>query len=149
MGSNKKLKFVIGGLVIVAAIASLAFFAVRENMVYYYTVTELQGKGPSTNVQGLGRPGRRHASRRAAWASPSPSRSTTRPRPNKRPVRDVHRRGARHVPGAAAEEPAPEVVVEGDYLSEGSSTRLDLLAKCPTKYEGRPGGGGDGTSATQ
>jgi len=48
---GKKLKFVIGGLVVVAAIASLAFFAVRENMVYYYTVTELQDKGASTNVR--------------------------------------------------------------------------------------------------
>jgi len=49
--SGKKLKFLIGGLVVVAAIASLAFFAVRQNMVYYYTVSELTAKGPATNVR--------------------------------------------------------------------------------------------------
>ncbi|OFV80692.1 MAG: hypothetical protein A2W26_06930, partial [Acidobacteria bacterium RBG_16_64_8] len=52
--SRKKWKFVIGGLIVVLAIGTLAYFALKGNMVYYYTVQELTAKGPSENVRVAG-----------------------------------------------------------------------------------------------
>jgi cytochrome c-type biogenesis protein CcmE len=35
------------------------------------------------------------------------------------------------------EEPAPEVVITGDYLQNKEFSSVDLLAKCPSKYEAK------------
>lgn len=133
---NKKLKFVIGGLVIVAAIASLAFYAVRQNMVYYYTVTELEAKGPSQNVKvsgdlvvgsikngGVGQP-------ITFQIHDKSSPNTILLVSHTGPVPDTFRE-------PRADEPAPEVVVTGDYMQNKQFSSVDLLAKCPSKYEAK------------
>ncbi|MHB9149270.1 MAG: cytochrome c maturation protein CcmE [Thermoleophilia bacterium] len=143
MGS-KKLKFLIGGIVVVGAIASLAFFAVRENMVYYYTVTEALAKGESTNVRvagdllngtledtGVGEPIRFRIYDKAVPES----------------TLFVEFTGV--VPDSFKDDPATpiEVVVEGDLLKDGTFAADFMMAKCPTKYE-RTDADGTGTPPT-
>lgn len=131
---NKKLKFVIGGLVIVAAIASLAFFAVRQNMVYYYTVAEIQDKGPSENIKVSGdlvvgsikRGGVGQAITFQIHDKTSPDKVLSVSHTG--PVPDTFRE-------PLPEEPAPEVVITGDYMQSKQFSSVDLLAKCPSKYE--------------
>ena len=130
--SGKKLKFLIGGLVVVAAIASLAFFAVRQNMVYYYTVSELTAKGPATNVRVAGNLVNGTLVK-GGVGDPIQFKIYDKGAPAK--VVFVSYTGA--VPDTFKDDPAQpmEVVVEGDYLSDGTFNADFLLAKCPSKYE--------------
>ena len=48
---KKRLRFIIGGVVIVVAVVALVAFAMTKNSVFYYTVSELQAKGQSENVR--------------------------------------------------------------------------------------------------
>jgi cytochrome c-type biogenesis protein CcmE len=129
---GKKLKFLIGGLVVVAAIASLAFFAVRENMVYYYTVTELQEKGASTNVRVSGD---LVSGTLVKGSVGEPIKFKIYDPADKNKVVFVTYTGA--VPDTFKDDPANQVqvVVEGDYLTDGTFNADFLLAKCPSKYE--------------
>jgi cytochrome c-type biogenesis protein CcmE len=129
---GKKLKFLIGGLVVVAAIASLAFFAVRENMVYYYTVTELQDKGASTNVRVSGD---LVSGTLVKGNVGEPIKFKIFDPADKNKVVFVTYTGA--VPDTFKDDPANQVqvVVEGDYLTDGTFNADFLLAKCPSKYE--------------
>ena len=129
---GKKLKFLIGGLVVVAAIASLAFFAVRENMVYYYTVTELQDKGASTNVRVSGD---LVSGTLVKGNVGEPIKFKIYDPADKNKVVFVTYTGA--VPDTFKDDPANQVqvVVEGDYLTDGTFNADFLLAKCPSKYE--------------
>ncbi|MCZ7665025.1 MAG: cytochrome c maturation protein CcmE [Thermoleophilia bacterium] len=130
--SGKKLKFMIGGLVVVLAVGTLVYFAIKGNMVYYYTVEELTAKGPSQNVRvagdlvngtlekgGVGEP-----IRFEIYDKNAPDRTLF-----------IKYTGA--VPDTFKDDPANpvEVVVEGDYLNDGSFDANFLLAKCPSKYE--------------
>ena len=129
---GKKLKFLIGGLVVVAAIASLAFFAVRENMVYYYTVTELQSKGTSANVRVSGD---LVSGTLVKGNVGEPIKFNIYDPADKNKVVFVTYTGA--VPDTFKDDPANQVqvVVEGDYLTDGTFNADFLLAKCPSKYE--------------
>ncbi len=143
MGS-KKLKFLIGGLVVVGAIASLAFFVGRQNLVYYYTVTEVLAKDEAANVKvagdlvngtleegGIGDPIRFKIYDKAA------------------PENTLLVEFTGVVPDTFKDDPATpmEVVVDGDLLTDGTFVSDSMMAKCPTKYE-RAGSDGTGTAAT-
>lgn len=129
---GKKLKFLIGGLVVVAAIGSLAFFAVRENMVYYYTVTELESKGPSANVRVSGDLVNGTLVKGAVG---EPITFKIHDPADKNKVMFVTYTGA--VPDTFKDDPnnQVQVVVEGDYLTDRTFNADFLLAKCPSKYE--------------
>jgi cytochrome c-type biogenesis protein CcmE len=129
---GKKLKFLIGGLVVVAAISSLAFFAASKNMVYYYTVTELQGKGSSTNVRVSGD---LVSGTLVKGNVGEPIKFKIYDPADKSKVMFVTYTGA--VPDTFKDDPSNQVqvVVEGDYLTDGSFNANFLLAKCPSKYE--------------
>lgn len=131
MGS-KKLKFIVGGIVVAAAISSLAFFAVRDNMVYYYTVTEVLAKGPATNVRvagdlvngtlvkgGVGEPIDFEIYDKDA------------------PESTLFVTFTGTVPDTFKDDPNTpiEVVVEGDLQTDGTFLADFMLAKCPSKYE--------------
>jgi len=132
---KKRMKFLIGGLVIVAAIASLAFFAVRGNMVYYYTVTELQQKGASQNVQVSGNLVRGTIKEGQGLGDPITFQISDKDAADK--VISVSFTG--NVPDTfrepRPEDPVPEVVIKGDFRSDQSFDANFLLAKCPSKYE--------------
>lgn len=143
---GKKLKFLIGGLVVVAAIASLAFFAARENMVYYYTVTELQGKGSSTNVRVSGD---LVSGTLVKGNVGEPIEFKIYDPADKGKVMFVTFTGV--VPDTFKDDPnnQVQVVVEGDYLTDGTFNADFLLAKCPSKYEKAQADGAAGSSAGQ
>jgi cytochrome c-type biogenesis protein CcmE len=144
MGS-KRIKFLVGGLVVVAAIVALAFFAVRGNAVYYYTVTELQQKGPAPNVRVAGdlvsgtlvKKGVGEPIEFEIYDKGAPDNAIF-----------VTYTGA--VPDTFKDDPdvPVEVVVEGDYLSDGTFNADFLLAKCPSKYEKKAEEKAEETSAT-
>jgi len=130
--SRKKWKFIIGGLVVVLAIGTLAYFALKSNMVYYYTVQELTAKGPSENVRVAG----------------DLVNGTLRKGGVGMPIKfEIYDKGAPdttlfvtftgNVPDTFKDDPANpvEVVVDGDYRSDGTFDANTLLAKCPSKYE--------------
>ncbi len=131
MGS-KKIKFLVGGLVVVAAIVALAFFAVRGNAVYYYTVSELQSKGPASNVRVAGDLVSGTLVKKDV-GEPIEFEIYDKAAPDS--VLFVTYTGA--VPDTFKDDPGVpiEVVVEGDFLSDGNFNADFLLAKCPSKYE--------------
>jgi cytochrome c-type biogenesis protein CcmE len=131
MGS-KKLKFVVGGIVVAAAIASLAFFAVRDNMVYYYTVTEMLSKGPSTNVRVAGDLVNGTLVK-GGVGEPIEFEVFDKDVPESKLL--VVFTGT--VPDTFKDDPSTpmEVVVEGDLRSDGTFAADFMLAKCPSKYE--------------
>ncbi len=50
---KKSQKFLIAGIVIVAAIGALIYVGIKESGVYYMTVSELSSKGSSVDGQGM------------------------------------------------------------------------------------------------
>lgn len=129
---GKKLKFLVGGLVVVAALGTLVFFAVRGNMVYYYTVTELLGRGPAQNVRVSGDLVN-GTLEKGGVGEPITFKIYDKAAPKN--VLFVKYTGA--VPDTFKDDPANpvEVVVEGDYLADGTFDADFLLAKCPSKYQ--------------
>lgn len=142
---TKKLKFVVGGLVVFAAIASLAFFAVRENMVYYYTVTEMLQKGESANVRVAGDLVNGTLEKGEVG---QPIRFKIYDKDAPESVMFVKFTGV--VPDSFKDDPSTpvEVVVEGDFLADGTFLSDFMLAKCPTKYESAAGKDGGTTSTS-
>ena len=130
--SGKKLKLTIGGLVVVLAIGTLAYFAFTGNMVYYYTVQELTAVGPSQNVRVAGDLVN-GTLERGGVGEPIKFKIFDKGAPDH--TLFVTFTGA--VPDTFKDDPANpvEVVVDGDYLSDGTFDASVLLAKCPSKYE--------------
>lgn len=128
---GKKLKLLIGGLVVVAAIGSLLFVA-GKNSVYYYTVTELQGKGSSPNVRVSGD---LVSGTLVKGNVGEPIEFKIYDPADKGKVMFVTFTGT--VPDTFKDDPnnQVQVVVEGDYLTDGTFNADLLLAKCPSKYE--------------
>lgn len=143
MGS-KRLKFLIGGLVVLGAITSLAFFAVKENMVYYYTVTEVLAKGETDNVKVAGDL-LNGTLEKGGIGDPIYFKIYDKEAPEN--TLFVEFTGV--VPDSFKDDPATpvEVVVDGDLLTDGTFVADSMLAKCPTKYE-RAGTDGTGAAAT-
>jgi cytochrome c-type biogenesis protein CcmE len=127
---GKKLKFAIGGAVIVLAVVALVFFAARGTAVYYYTVGEIQAKGASTNVRVAG------MLVNGTIVQGSMADSLTFQIRDKGAVDRILKvdfKGAR--PDTFKDEPNTEVVVEGDFVAPDRFEARSMLAKCPSKYE--------------
>ena len=124
---RRQAKFIMGGLIVVAAVVYLILTGVKGSATYYLTIEELVARAP------VGR------TVRVAGVIQGESISWT-PRDlllefkiaaqgRTLPVRyhgsrpDMFRDGA-------------EVVVEGQYTREGIFDAHSLLLKCPSKYEG-------------
>ncbi|GAB4256499.1 MAG: hypothetical protein Kow00129_17010 [Thermoleophilia bacterium] len=127
---NKRLKFLVVGLVVLAAIASLATYAIQQNAVYYYTVGEVVEKGPSTNVRVSGSLVNGTVEQGGLG---EPLRFQIRDEGIEEPVLFVTYTGT--VPDNFRDDPGVEVVLTGDYLGESEFDATEMLAKCPSKYE--------------
>lgn len=124
----KKKKFLIGGLVILAAVAYLMYTGFQGSAVYYLTVSEVKEKGLADSNTDLRVTG--------TVVNGSVARD-----PNSLQVRfaiadaggalAVNYRGV--VPDTFKE--GNEVVVEGRWNPEGIFQAKVLLAKCPSRYE--------------
>lgn len=128
---RKKMKFVIAGVVVAAAIGSLIFFGVQENMVYYRTVSELKEEGPTgdiVKVSGQLVPG-------TVEQEGIGDTLEFQIRDMEKQDEEIHVVFTGSVPDAFRDEPGVEVVVDGEYLASGSFEAYEMLAKCPSKYE--------------
>jgi cytochrome c-type biogenesis protein CcmE len=126
-------KFVFAGALIIAGICYLMFSGISESMVYYYTVSELRGQSPNmiskgVRVSGHVRPGSIQVSdngTRADFLVYEKSTDESIPVTYSGIIPDTFKDSA-------------EVVVEGTYeVSSGTFVATTLLAKCPSKYEGK------------
>ena len=124
--SGKRLKFLVGGLVIVLVVGYLIFSAARGSAAYYLTVKELEQQGPSTrNVRVAGNV----VGESIAWEP--------RDLDLRFDITDESGRlsvvysGAR--PDMFLDE--AEVVVEGKLGPEGVFEARTMMLKCPSKYE--------------
>ena len=124
--SGKRLKYLIGGLVIVVVVGYLIFSAARGSAAYYLTVQELHEQGPSArNVRVAGyvvgesivwQPRDLHLAFDMTDESGQLSVVYSGARP------DMFRDQA-------------EVVVEGKMGPDGVFEARTMLLKCPSKYE--------------
>ncbi len=124
---NAKLKFVVVGVVLLAALGYLIFNSVSTSAEYYLTVGELKNKGAqvySQNVRVAGIVDGATIVKNAGTLQ-----FTAEDASGKLPV--VYKGGA--VPDIFG--PGIQVVVEGKYGSDGTFQANNLLAQCPSKYE--------------
>jgi cytochrome c-type biogenesis protein CcmE len=127
---GKKLKFLIGGIVILLILAYLVYSGMRGSMVYYLTVSELKAKADSLYGQGL-RVSGEVVKGSIQWnAAELELRFQLMDQGDKLPVvyhgvkPDMFKDGA-------------QVVVEGQYTTEGLFVAQTLLTSCPSKYEAK------------
>jgi cytochrome c-type biogenesis protein CcmE len=124
--SGKRLKFLIGGLVIVVVVGYLIFSAARGSAAYYLTVSELKEQGSSTrNVRVAGNV----VGESIVWE----------PRDLHLGFDMVDESGRLSVVYSGARpdmfRDQAEVVVEGKMGPDGVFEARTMLLKCPSKYE--------------
>ncbi|MFQ6059440.1 MAG: cytochrome c maturation protein CcmE [Anaerolineae bacterium] len=123
-----KARFIIGGLVIVAAVAFLMFRGYQSSAVYYLTVDELKAKGPAIYGEDV---------RLAAVVD----KSSVDWDAKNLVLRFNVVQGSETIPvvynGVVPDtfNLAESVVVEGEYTSEGIFQAHTLFVQCPSKYE--------------
>jgi cytochrome c-type biogenesis protein CcmE len=124
--SGKRLKYLIGGLVVVVVVGYLIFTAARGSAAYYLTVQELQQEGPSVrNVRVAGYV----VGESIVWE----------PRDLHLAFDMVDESGQLSVVYSGARpdmfRDQAEVVVEGKMGPDGVFEARTMLLKCPSKYE--------------
>lgn len=129
-------RFVIGALVIAAAVGYLVYAGVRETSVYYLTVQEFLGRRESlrgTRVRVAGRV--RQGS--VSWDPRTLHLAFTLGGFRRSEGVPVRYTGV--LPDMFAE--GRDVIVEGRYDADGTLEARSILTSCPSKYEpARPGG---------
>jgi cytochrome c-type biogenesis protein CcmE len=126
-------KFIIAGLAIVGAICFLMFSGINDSMVYYYTVTELKDQSSALTGKGV---------RVSGHVQPE---SIQKDSTGTRVEFVVFEKTTDNSLNVVYEGVIPdtfkdnaEVVVEGTYdPGTASFYAQTLLAKCPSKYEGK------------
>jgi len=124
--SGKRLKYLIGGLVIVVVVGYLIFSAARGSAAYYLTVQELHEQGPSArNVRVAGNV----VGESIVWE----------PRDQHLAFDMVDESGQLSVVYSGVRpdmfRDQAEVVVEGKMGPDGLFEARTMLLKCPSKYE--------------
>ena len=124
---DKKIKFIIAIILIGGALSYLVFAGVKDTMVYYLTVSELEEKVPSiygdrVRVSGNVVPG---------TINKDQSGNLNFRITDGQSAVDVSYKGI--VPDIFRDD--VEAVVEGKYNEDKVFKADILLAKCPTKYE--------------
>jgi len=122
-----KLKFIIAIVIITGALSYLVFSGVKDTMVYYLTIDELQAKVPDVygervRVSGTVVPG--------TIVKDNTGKLEFQLTDGNNKI-DVKYSGI--VPDVFADD--VEAVVEGSYTQDYVFNADVLLAKCPTKYE--------------
>ncbi len=126
--SKKKIKFSIGGVIILLVIGYLAFSGMKGTMLYYVTPTELLAKGEEAYTQGVRLAG--------LVEKDSVVRDDVKLNLSFKIKDDnnyIHVKYNGIVPDAF--KVGADVVVEGKMTKEGFFEAVTLLAKCPSKYD--------------
>ncbi|MCZ6634989.1 MAG: cytochrome c maturation protein CcmE [bacterium] len=134
--SAKKIKFGVGFVVIAACLLYLVFSSSRQMSMYFFTVTELEARetefrGQRIKLAGKVVPGSIEKNNRVLqfqiWEPLNDEKGTFSGK------RAIRYQGI--VPDTFRDE--ADVVLEGITLANGIFQADDLLAKCPSKYEGK------------
>ncbi len=125
---KKKVKFIIGGIIIAVAIIYLVYSGIQKAGLYYLTVSEIKNEGITAYGQSV-RVNGDVLDGSIEWDSQEGTlRFIISDGENKLPIiyrgvaPDTFRGGA-------------EVVVEGKYTPENIFEADKIMAKCPSKYE--------------
>ena len=124
--TSKQIKWIVGGIIIAAAVGYLVFVAVSGSTAYYVTIQEIQAQGPSQrNVRVAGS----IVGESIVWE----------PRDLLLQFDIVDESGRMSVVynGARPDmfRDQAELVVEGKLSPEGIFEARTLVLKCPSKYE--------------
>lgn len=126
--SSRRIKILVGSVVVAVAVGVLVWVAVGRGAVYYYSVSELLAKGPAQQVSVSGQ---------LVGGSVKGMGTTTlhfvlhdRTQPSQTVA--VTYNGA--IPDTFKDQPDADVVAQGDYVSGQSFVATVLAAKCPSKY---------------
>jgi cytochrome c-type biogenesis protein CcmE len=128
----KKMRFMIGFAVIVAAIAYFAVAGFQEGRAYYRTIDELQAMGQTANgkrlrVAGIVKPGTiQRQGRDLHFQLSQEDLELAVAYTGSAPVPDTFKDGA-------------EAVVEGQQRPDGTFEADHIQAKCASKYEAKYG----------
>jgi cytochrome c-type biogenesis protein CcmE len=126
---SAKLKFVVAGVVLLAAVGYLIFNSVSTSAEYYLTVGELKAKAPAVYSQNVRVAGIVEADSIVKDARAGTLQFTAEDSSGKLPV--LYKGGV--VPDIFG--PGIQVVVEGKYAPDGTFQASNLLAQCPSRYE--------------
>jgi cytochrome c-type biogenesis protein CcmE len=126
---SAKLKFVVAGVVLLAAVGYLIFNSVSTSAEYYLTVGELKAKAPVVYSQNVRVAGIVEADSIVKDARAGTLQFTAEDSSGKLPV--LYKGGV--VPDIFG--PGIQVVVEGKYAPDGTFQASNLLAQCPSRYE--------------
>ncbi|MCI0407140.1 MAG: cytochrome c maturation protein CcmE [Acidobacteria bacterium] len=126
--ATKKIKFIVGGAIILGAVGFLAFSGIEEGKAYYQTISEVRSMGPRAQsvrlrVAGDVVPG--SIIRREGVVEFKIHQSE-----DVMPVRYV---GKEPLPDTLVDR--AQAVVEGRCQSDGSFEATKVQAKCASKYE--------------
>src|SRR5262245_23689824 len=133
---KKKLRFLIGGTLILGGIGGLIVYSFNQSLVYDHSVSEYLAspslRASHCRIYGKVKPNSVARHRDGIGVSFAVTDGTL----------SIPVRYAKEVPDTFKED--GDVVVEGRLDGEGVFQAANLLAKCPSKYEGegvRQGGG--------
>jgi cytochrome c-type biogenesis protein CcmE len=126
----KNKKFLIGGIVILIALGSLAFMWFRDSATYYYTVTEVMSKGvtlqqKSIQIGGQVAPG-------SISRDDSTGIMTFRLVDRSDATRSIDVTYKGGVPSGFKED--TDAIVEGRLSSATTFAATQIIMKCPSKY---------------
>lgn len=129
---RKKVKFIVAGLVIVAAIAFLAVTSFQSNSMYYLTVPELKAQANTDGAAFFDKTVRVSGPLHKESIDWNAKTMTLK----------FHINEANEMFPVVFVGPVPDtmqngetVVVEGKYSRDGIFNASNILVKCPSKYE--------------
>jgi len=130
-GANKKIKFIVGGVLIVLAIAYLMYAGLQSNATYFMTVDELYAKGTTVENRIV---------RVSGMVDEETIEFNNRDLILKFNVLGENGQALPVVfngPKPDQMRAGTEAVIEGTYDGHSFEAQ-NLLLKCPSKYEGEP-----------
>jgi cytochrome c-type biogenesis protein CcmE len=135
-GKKKRLRFIIAGLIMVAALAYMIYSAVAANSEYYLTVSEAYAMGEEARASQI-KVGGTVVAGSIVWDRGSNAVSFSI-------VDEVNASMPITYSGIVPDsfQPGAEVILGGMLLEDGSFAATTLLAKCASKYEPEISGAG-------
>jgi cytochrome c-type biogenesis protein CcmE len=127
--SARKIKIVVGAVVVAIAVGALIWVGVGRGSVYYYTVSELLAKGPTQQVRVSGE----LVGGTVDGLGTTTLKFVLHDRTQDTQTISVVYKGA--IPDSFRDQADAEVVAQGDLMTGGSFVATNLTPKCPSKYE--------------
>jgi cytochrome c-type biogenesis protein CcmE len=131
---KRKLKFLIGSLIIVVSIAWIAFSGFDESLAYYKTVDELRGMGPKAYGKRL-----RVAGNVVAGSIERTSGTVNFKLEQKGEILPIKYVGTDLLPDTFKD--GAQALAEGHLIQSGEFQATKIQAKCASKYEATYGKG--------